>query len=207
MIIFSFTALAWMTRLEPFGGWSRWTGLQEANDASVAFVGVLLLFLFPDGKAKGGRLLDWESCKDIPWGVLLLFSGGICLAAGIRDSGLSEVIAGSLTGAAFLPVPVLVLAVCFLMTFLTEITSNTASTILVMPILASIALSGGIDPLVVMLPAALSASCAFMLPVATAPNAVVFGSGHLTVTRMMREGLVLNFVGMGVIAVYCWLCA
>lgn len=207
LIIFSFTALAWMTRLEPFGGWSRWTGLQEANDASVAFVGVLLLFLFPDGKAKGGRLLDWESCKDIPWGVLLLFSGGICLAAGIRDSGLSEVIAGSLTGAAFLPVPVLVLAVCFLMTFLTEITSNTASTILVMPILASIALSGGIDPLVVMLPAALSASCAFMLPVATAPNAVVFGSGHLTVTRMMREGLVLNFVGMGVIAVYCWLCA
>ena len=97
------------------------------------------------------------------------------------------------------------LTVCLLMTFLTELTSNTASTILIMPILATVAFSNDIDPLVVMLPAALSASCAFMLPVATAPNAVVFGSGHLTVPRMVREGLVLNLIGVVVISLYCWI--
>jgi len=110
-----------------------------------------------------------------------------------------------LGGVGTLPVLALVLTVCLLMTFLTELTSNTASTILIMPILASVALSNEIDPLVVMLPAALSASCAFMLPVATAPNAVVFGSGHLTVPGMMREGVVLNFIGVAVISFYCWI--
>jgi sodium-dependent dicarboxylate transporter 2/3/5 len=98
----------------------------------------------------------------------------------------------------------LVLTVCLLMTFLTELTSNTASTILIMPILASVALVNDLDPLVVMLPAALSASCAFMLPVATAPNAVVFGTGYLTVPKMVREGLMLNLMGVVVIGIYCW---
>lgn len=205
LVVFSITALGWMTRLEPFGGWSSWFGLEQANDASVAFLGVIALFLIPDGSGEGKRLLDWESCKDVPWGVLLLFGGGICLAAGIKDSGLSEIIAGSLSGLGTLPLPVLVLTICFFMTFLTELTSNTASTILVMPILASVALSNDLDPVVVMLPAALSASCAFMLPVATAPNAVVFASGHLTVLRMMREGVVLNLIGVLVISLYCWI--
>ncbi len=208
LMVFGLTALAWMTRVEPFGGWSSWLGLNGANDASVAFLGVMLLFLIPDGsgeKGEGGRLLDWESCKEVPWGVLLLFSGGICLAAGIKDSGLSAEIAGALSGVGTLPILALVFTVCFLMTFLTELTSNTASTILIMPILATVALSNDLDPLVVMLPAALSASCAFMLPVATAPNAVVFGSGHLTVPQMMREGVVLNLIGVVVISLYCWL--
>ena len=208
LIVFALTALAWMTRVEPFGGWSSWLGLSGANDASVAFVGVLFLFLRPEGSGKPGergRLLVWESCKGMPWGVLLLFSGGICLAAGIKDSGLSSSIADSLSGVGSLPVLALVLTVCLLMTFLTELTSNTASTILIMPILATVAFSNDIDPLVVMLPAALSASCAFMLPVATAPNAVVFGSGHLTVPRLVREGLVLNLIGVVVISLYCWI--
>jgi sodium-dependent dicarboxylate transporter 2/3/5 len=205
LVVFGVTAVGWMTRLEPFGGWSSWLGLEQANDASVAFLGVIALFLIPDGNGDGNRLLDWESCKDVPWGVLLLFGGGICLAAGIKDSGLSAVIANALSGLGTLPLPILVLTICFFMTFLTELTSNTASTILVMPILASVALSNDLDPVVVMLPAALSASCAFMLPVATAPNAVVFASGHLTVPRMMREGVVLNLIGVFVISVYCWL--
>ncbi|MFT6177767.1 MAG: sodium-dependent dicarboxylate transporter 2/3/5 [Paracoccaceae bacterium] len=208
LVVFGLTALAWMTRAEPFGGWSSWLGLAGANDASVAFVGVMVLFLVPDGsgrKGEVGRLLDWETCKEVPWGVLLLFSGGICLAAGIKDSGLSSSIAGALAGVGTLPVLALVLTVCLLMTFLTELTSNTASTILIMPILATVAISSDIDPLLVMLPAALSASCAFMLPVATAPNAVVFGSGHLTVPKMMREGVVLNLIGVVVISAYCWL--
>ena len=207
LIVFGLTALAWMTRAEPFGGWREWFNLPGANDASVAFVGVIFLFLLPDGsgeRGEKGRLLDWESCRQIPWGVLLLFSGGICLAAGIKDSGLSSQIAGVLSGVGTLPVLGLVLTVCLLMTFLTELTSNTASTILIMPILASVALVNDLDPLVVMLPAALSASCAFMLPVATAPNAVVFGTGYLTVPKMVREGLMLNLMGVVVIGIYCW---
>ena len=207
LIVFALTALAWVTRAEPCGGWSDWLGLSKANDASVAFIGVIAMFLIPNGESgeKGKTLLDWEAARDIPWGVLLLFSGGICLAAGIKDSGLSERIAGLLEGVGTLPVFALVLCVCLLMTFLTELTSNTASTILFMPILASVALANELDPLLVMLPAALSASCAFMLPVATAPNAVVFGTGQLTVPRMMREGVVLNLIGVGVISVYIWL--
>ncbi|MDB4448830.1 SLC13 family permease, partial [Akkermansiaceae bacterium] len=210
LIVFGLTSLAWMTRVEPFGGWSDWLGLQGANDASVAFVGVIILFLIPDGSGRDGqegRLLDWESCRNLPWGVLLLFSGGICLAKGIDISGLSGEIAKVLDGVGTLPVFALVILVCLLMTFLTEITSNTASTILIMPILASVASSNEIDPLVVMLPAALSASCAFMLPVATAPNAVVFGSGHLTVPLMIREGFVLNLIGVVVISIYCMVAA
>lgn len=205
LIVFGLTALAWVTRGEPFGGWSEWLNLPGANDASVAFVGTILLFLIPSGEGEGKALLSWEAAREIPWGVLLLFSGGICLAAGIKDSGLSERIAGLLSGVGTLPVLGLVLCVCLLMTFLTELTSNTASTILFMPILASVALANDLDPLLVMLPAALSASCAFMLPVATAPNAVVFGTGHLTVPKMMREGVVLNLIGVVVISFYCWL--
>jgi sodium-dependent dicarboxylate transporter 2/3/5 len=95
--------------------------------------------------------------------------------------------------------------ICLLMTFLTEVTSNTASTLLMLPILGAVAVANGVDPKLLMLPAALSASCAFMLPVGTAPNAVVFGTGFLTVPRMAREGLVLNLIGVVVIALYCWL--
>lgn len=208
LIIFGLTALAWMTRSEPFGGWKAWCHLPDANDASVAFVGVILLFLIPDGTGRDGekgRLLDWESAREIPWGMLLLFSGGICLATGIKDSGLSGQAASLLSDVGTLPVLGMILAICLLMTFLTELTSNTASTILMMPILGAVALSNEIDPKFLMLPAALSASCAFMLPVATAPNAVVFGTGYLTVPKMVREGIVLNLIGVIVVSLYCWL--
>ncbi|BCX48077.1 transporter [Haloferula helveola] len=208
LIVFGLTALAWMTRAEPFGGWSEWLGLPGANDASVAFVGTLMMFLIPDGTGRPGaegRLLDWDTAKEVPWGILILFAGGICLAEGIRESGLSEIAAGSLKNLSNLPPLLLVAVVCLVMTFLTELTSNTASTILMMPILGSAAVANGLDPKLLMLPAALSASCAFMLPVATAPNAVIFGTGHLTVQRMVREGLVLNLIGAVVIALYCWL--
>ena len=208
LLIFSGTALAWMTRAEPFGGWKTWLNLPGANDASVAFIGALLLFMVPSGKVTDGkvdRLLDWEHAKNIPWGLLLLFSGGICLASGIRESGLSEMIAQVLGNFGGLPVFALILLICLVMTFLTEITSNTASTILMMPILGSVAVSNELNPAVLMMPAALSASCAFMLPVATAPNAVVFGTGYLSVPRMAREGVVLNLIGVAVISLYAWL--
>ena len=208
LIVFGLTALAWMTRSEPFGGWKTWLNLPGANDASVAFIGVMLLFLIPDGSGRAGekgRLLDWETAQKIPWGMLLLFSGGICLASGIKSSGLSGQAASLLNGVGTLHILGMIFAICLLMTFLTELTSNTASTILMIPILGAVALSNDLDPKFLMLPAALSASCAFMLPVATAPNAVVFGSGYLTVPKMVREGIVLNLIGVVVVSLYCWL--
>lgn len=202
MAVFAFTALAWLTRLEPFGGWTALTGLQS-NDASVALVAVLLMFMISDG--KGERLLNWEAASSIPWGVLLLFSGGMCLAKGFVVSGLSSVLGESLAVLAGLPVILMVLALCLGVTFMTEMTSNTASTVLLMPILAAAAVAADIDPRLLMVPAAISASCAFMLPVATAPNSIVYSSGVVTTERMAREGLVVNLIGATVITLLCYL--
>lgn len=203
MAVFGLTALAWVTRSEPFGGWKTWFDLPQANDASVALLAVVLMFLLPNG--KGERLLTWERAVRIPWGVLLLFSGGICLAKGFVSSGLSELLGGLFGDLATLPIYLLILLIALLVTFMTETTSNTASTTLLMPVLAAAALTAGIAPEVLMVPAAMSASCAFMLPVATAPNSVVYGSGMFTVARMAREGLVLNFLGAAIISTICYL--
>ncbi|MBN7798268.1 SLC13 family permease [Parahaliea mediterranea] len=203
MLIFGLTALAWITRAEPFGGWSAWLDLPTANDASVALLAVALIFVTPDG--RGGRLLTWERASTIPWGVLLLFSGGICLAKGFVSSGLSDELGQWLAGMTGLSLWLLIVLVCLMVTFMTEATSNTASTTLLMPVLAAAALAAAIEPRLLMVPAAMSASCAFMLPVATAPNSVVYGSGLITTARMAREGLVLNFVGVAVISSVCYL--
>ncbi len=202
LIIFGLTALAWITRLEPFGGWSTWLGLKGANDAIVALVAVVILFLIPNG--RGGKLIDWESAERVPWGILILFAAGIAIAQAFVESGLSRAIADQLAVLASLHPLVMITTIALIVTFLTETTSNTATTILLMPILASAALGAGIDPALLMVPAAMSASCAFMLPVATAPNAIVFGSGHVTVANMVREGLALNFIGVVVITLVCY---
>ncbi len=203
MSVFALTALAWITRGEPFGGWSSWLGLPEANDASVALLAVVVMFLVPDG--KGERLLTWERASTIPWGVLLLFSGGICLARGFVNSGLSELMGQWLSGMTDIPVFALILIICLAVSLMTETTSNTASTTLLMPVLAAAALAAGIKPELIMVPAAMSASCAFMLPVATAPNSVVFGSGLITTARMAREGIWLNLLGAVIISSVCYL--
>lgn len=203
MLVFALTALAWITRSEPFGGWRAWLDLPTANDASVALVAVVVMFLVPNG--RGGRLLTWEQAVTIPWGVLLLFSGGICLAKGFVSSGLSALLGESLAGLIGVPVWLLLVIICLAVTFLTETTSNTASTTLLMPVLAAAALAAGLAPELIMVPAAMSASCAFMLPVATAPNSVVFGSGLITTARMAREGVVLNLLGVAVISSVCYL--
>lgn len=201
MIIFGLTALAWVTRQEPFGGWSQWLGVPNANDASVALLAVVLMFILPNG--KGERLLDWETASRIPWGVLLLFGGGICLAKAFMSSGLSGLAGDWLTQVTVLPLFLMIFMVCIGVTFLTETTSNTASTVLLMPVLAATALSTKIDPMLLMVPAAMSASCAFMLPVATAPNSIVFGSGYILTEQMAREGFILNLVGAVVISCVC----
>jgi sodium-dependent dicarboxylate transporter 2/3/5 len=203
MLVFAATAMAWITRSEPFGGWKSWLGLPQANDASVALLAVVVMFLVPDGKS--GRLLTWERATTIPWGVLLLFSGGICLARGFVNSGLSDLMGAWLAGMTAIHPWALIVLICLAVTFMTEATSNTASTTLLMPVLAAAALAAGMAPEMMMVPAAMSASCAFMLPVATAPNTVVFSSGLVSTARMAREGLVLNFLGVAVISSVCYL--
>lgn len=202
MFVFGLTALAWITRSEPFGGWKGWLDLPQANDASVALLAVVIMFLVPDG--KGQRLLNWERASTIPWGVLLLFSGGICLAQGFVNSGMSELMGQWLAQMTRMPLYGLIALICLAVTFMTETTSNTASTALLMPVLAAAALGAGIAPEVIMVPAAMSASCAFMLPVATAPNTVVYGSGLVTTSRMAREGFLINLLGAAVISSVCY---
>ena len=202
LVVFGLTAVAWITRAEPFGGWQTWLDLPAANDASVALLAVVTLFVVRDD--QGEPLIDWARASQIPWGVLLLFGGGICLARAFVASGLSAQVGDALTAVAALPVFAMMLLLALAVTFLTEATSNTATTALLMPVLAAVALAVEIDPLWLMVPAAMSASCAFMLHVATAPNAVVFGSGELPIRRMVREGFALNLIGALLIATVAW---
>lgn len=208
LITFSGIALAWMFR--PF--WSQWLNMPSIGDSSIALAGVVLMFLIPDGtktaqvpqangqfgevttKPKSNKLLDWDTAVSIPWGMLLLFAGGICIAKAFSSSGLSALMGEALTGLSDLPVPLLVLSICLFVTFLTEITSNTATATLLMPILAAAGVAAGIDPALMMMPAAISASCAFMLPVATAPNAIVYGMDKFSIRTMAREGFMLNIL-------------
>ncbi len=194
LAVFGVVALAWVTRGEPFGGWSAWLGLPGANDAAVALLGVVLLCVLSDRDGK--RLLDWDTCSRIPWGALVLFGGGIAIATAFTASGLSDIVAAHLTGLQGLHTLLVIVLVCSGMIFLTELTSNTASAALVMPILAAAALATGVDPALFMLPAALAATCAFMLPVGTAPNAIAYGSGEVPAKRMLREGFALNLFGI-----------
>jgi sodium-dependent dicarboxylate transporter 2/3/5 len=205
LVLFALTALAWITLREPAGGWSGWLNVPSANYAAVALTSVVLMFVLPNG--SGGKLLDWESASSIHWGVLLLFAGGIAIAKAFAVTGISEAIGQSLSGVTRLSIIGVIVIVALSVTFLTEITSNTATTTLLMPILAAASLGAGFEPAILMLPAALSASCAFMLPVATAPNAIVFGTGKMTVEQMVREGFTLNLIGVTVITavVYLWL--
>ncbi len=201
MAVFGLTALCWITRQAPFGGWSSWLDLPQANDASVALIAVILMAALPNG--EGGRLLRWEAAGKIPWGVLLLFGGGIAIANAFVQSGLADHLAQQLETLTRLPTWILILSMCLAVTFLTEVTSNTATSSLLMPLLAATATVSGLNPMLLMVPAVLSASCAFMLPVATAPNAIIFGSGKVRIKDMARAGFVLNLIGAVVITVVC----
>jgi solute carrier family 13 (sodium-dependent dicarboxylate transporter), member 2/3/5 len=203
LVVFALTALAWITRAEPAGGWTALIGAPGVGDATVALAASVVLFLIPDG--EGGRLLDWQSANRIPWGLLLLFGGGIAIARAFEVSGLSTALGSALGAVCSLPVLLMIFVVCLTVTFLTEVTSNTATATLLMPVLAAGALGAEIEPALLMIPAALSASCAFMLPVATAPNAIVFGTGRVTTRRMARTGLILNLLGAVAITIVCTL--
>ena len=191
LAVFGLAVLAWITRNEPFGGWSNLLGIQFAGDSTVALGAVVLMFLVPNG--KGERLLDWKTAVNIPWGMLLLFAGGIALAKGFTASGLSVLIGDGLSSFTEFPLVVTILLLCLSVTYLTEITSNTATATLLMPILYIVGINYGVDPAVLMIPAAMAASCAFMLPVATAPNAIAYGTGEIEIRDMVKEGAVLSF--------------
>ena len=217
LLLFALTAAAWVFRSQPFGGWAGLTGLPGAKDSTVALAAAVALFLIPSGdagatseagSADDDRLLAWSDARRLPWGLLLLFGGGIAIAKAFGTSGLADRLGHLLAhdlGLAAWPVLLTALALALAVTFLTELTSNTATTTLLMPVLAAAGLAAGIDPVAWMVPAALSASCAFMLPVATAPNAVVYGTDRIDVRTMAREGLVLNLICAGVIAGLCTL--
>lgn len=199
--VFALIALAWVFRPQ----WTGLLGLSGIGDSTVALAGVVLMCMIPAGQNRPNSsvpdyLLDWETAKEIPWGMLLLFAGGICIASAFMQSGLSELIGQGLSGLTALPVFLLVLGICISVTFLTEITSNTATATLLMPILASAALANQLDPRILMIPAAISASCAFMLPVATAPNAIVYGTGKIAINTMAREGAMLNVIVACIVA-------
>ncbi len=203
LTVFGVTALLWITRTEPFGGWTAWLSLPYSNDAIVALLAAVAMFLIPNG--HGGKLLDWQSAEKVPWGVLILFGGGITIAEAFDASGLSNAIGDTLSGLAHWNTYAIILLICLAVTFLTEATSNTATTALLMPILAAAAVGVGIDPRLMMVPAAMSASCAFMLPVATAPNVIMFSTGRFAVRDMVREGFALNLIGAALISMMCWL--
>ena len=198
--VFVVTAFLWVTRA---GFWGE--KFPFVGDDTIALGAVIGLFVVPSGEKKGQKLLTWEKAESIPWGLLLLFGGGIALAKGFQSSGLSGQIGQWLVydmGLKNMPLWISLGLLCLIVTFLTEITSNTATTTLLMPILVAAGIAAEIDPLLWMLPAALSASCAFMLPVATAPNAIVFATGHLTTKQMAKTGFIINILGVLVISLW-----
>lgn len=199
-LVFFLTAGAWMTR--PLYG----SYLPALDDSGIAIIAAIALFLLPSGRVEGGRLLAWEDLRDLPWDVLILFGGGLSLAAAISSSGLAAWLGAEMQVLANWPMLLLVAALTLAMIFLTELTSNTASAATFLPIGGALALGLGLDPLTLAVPLALAASCAFMLPVATPPNAIVFSSGRISITQMALAGLWLNIYGsLAIVAASAWL--
>ena len=181
-------------------GWSEFLSTGSLfNDGTVAIGMAIALFLVPSRRGAAGRVMDWETASKVPWHIVLLFGGGFALASGFRDSGLSLWFGNQLQGLSVLHPLLLVGAVCFLITFLTELTSNTATAEMFLPILAAVGVAVDVNPLLLMIPGTLSCSLAFMLPVATPPNAIVFGTDRVRMVDMARTGLVLNLVGVAVV--------
>ncbi|MHC4947102.1 MAG: SLC13 family permease [Planctomycetota bacterium] len=215
LAVFAATALLWVFRKDlelgavTVPGWGDLLPFPAlVDDGTVAVAMALLLFLIPAraGGADAGRaILDLDVFAKVPWHIVLLFGGGFALASGFQASGLSAFVGDRFAGLEGTSPITMIAAVCGTLTFLTELTSNTATTEMVLPILASAGTSMKIDPLLLMIPATLSASCAFMMPVATPPNAIIFGSGRLTIAEMARIGIAINLIGIVVITTLFWL--
>lgn len=194
LVIFSLAALSWITRSFVLAKF-----IPTITDGVIAIVFAVLLFVIPSVNKRGDYLLDWETAVKLPWGILLLFGGGLAIASGFVESGLSEWIGLQLTGLQGVNLLAVIALVTTLVIFLTEITSNTATASMMFPIMAALAVALGFHPYALMIAAAVAASCAFMLPVATPPNAVVFGSGYLRIPDMAKAGFFLNVFGIVIV--------
>ncbi len=214
LVIFLLTVAAWITRGDirigdfTLHGWASLTSLGSyVHDSTIAIAAALALFLTPVNYGEGQFVLNWRSASRIPWGILILFGGGIALGRGFTSSHLAARIAHSMELLSAAPVLVLVALTALVVTFLTEITSNTAVATIFLPILAATATGLGVHPFVLMIPATISASCAFMLPVATPPNAIVFSSGNIPMSGMVRVGVIMNLVGVVLVVSLMYLIA
>lgn len=190
LYVFAFTALAWITRsflIKPF--------LPNIDDTIIAIFAAFVLFLLPSSK-PGKKLMYWKDAVKLPWGILMLFGGGIAIAVGFETSGLAEWIADQLTSLKGIHILLFLFLLIAAVNFLTEITSNLATASVLLPILAPLALAMDVHPYILMVGCTVAASCAFMLPVATPPNAIVFGSGYLKISQMMRAGIWMNIVSI-----------
>jgi len=195
-IVFGLVALGWMAR--PL--LVDLPGLGALSDLGVALIGVLALFVLPSGRKPGEVLLDWGTAERIPWGIALLFGGGLSLAAAMQANGVTGWLAGQLDWVGALGPFLILLVIVALVIFLTEVASNTAVLTALLPVVAALAVAIGQPPLQLAVGAAIGASMAFMLPIATPPNAIAYASGTIPITRMMRVGLWLNLIGIVLIA-------
>ena len=191
-VVFLLMATTWITR--PL--LVKVPGLEALDDSAIAIAGAIALFIVPSGEKSDPILLRWQYAEQLPFGVLLLFGGGMSLARRVSDTGLAAWIGSSLEVLGSLPLPVIVIIAATMIIFLTELTSNIGTTTTFLPVVGAIAIQSGFDPIVLAVPVTFAASCAFMLPVATPPNAIVFGSGMLTIPKMIRAGMMLNIVSM-----------
>ena len=191
-IVFVLMAMIWVLRPLLI----KLPGLSALDDSGIAMAGGIALFLIPSGDKKDPLLLRWSYAERLPWSVLILFGGGLTLAGAVSRTGLAEWLGASLQTIGTLPLAAIVIIAATMIIFLTELTSNIATTATFLPVVGAIAIESGFDPIVMTVPVTFAASCAFMLPVATPPNAIVFGSGMLTIPKMARAGMMLNIVGI-----------
>ena len=203
LVVFSLVAAAWCLRPLLRRAWPELFG--GLDDTVIAMLGALSLFALPSGEKPGESVLDWKSAERIPWGVLLLFGGGLSLASAITQTGVAEFIGAQFVALRGMSPTVVVFLVTWMIVFLTEITSNTATTAAFLPIFSAVADGAGMAPMLLLLPTTLGASCAFMMPVATPPNAIVFASGLVTMRQMFRAGFWLNLISIVVITAWTML--
>jgi sodium-dependent dicarboxylate transporter 2/3/5 len=199
-LVFLLTASAWILRPLLSDSLLPWL-----SDTSIAIAAAVTLFLIPVSLRERVFLLDWQSAETLPWGVLLLFGGGLAMAGVISSSGLADWIAQALAGSEGLPAIAMIALVTIVIIFLTEVTSNTATAAAFLPLLGALAVAQGVPAPFFAVPAALAASCAFMMPVATPPNAIVFSSGHVRIGDMIRTGFALNLIGVIVVTGFSYL--
>ena len=195
-IVFVVMAFLWVTR--PL--LAEIPALSALDDSSIAIAGAIAMFLIPSGSKDDPLLLRWSYAEKLPWSVIILFGGGLTLAGAVTRTGLAEWLGASLHAVGTLPLAIIVILAATMIIFLTELTSNIATTATFLPVVGAIAIEAGFNPIILAVPVTLAASCAFMLPVATPPNAIVFGSGLLTIPKMARAGIALNIIGIFVVS-------